>query len=485
MKASEHYDVAVFGAGSGGIGAALAALAALRFDLSVALIEPSNSLGGTAVRGGVHVWEPCAGSTGIPFDIYRRLKQIPLAVGIYSYGRHQAWHKCSGTPPFPGGEQVIDATQRYLDTLQKHGAATVTECEAFARKHFHGVVFNPDVYHQVVEEMLNSYRTLHLFKRTGFTQVADADGVIRSVILTDGRLLTANVFVDATGDGQLCLACGCEALTGRDSRDRFHEPDAPEHPDTFVNSVTLIYRVSPTSHPGITPLPTDIPEHCWWQENFPAVSATQCPWGDYQMNMLPTMEGREFMNLGYEQSDAECRRRVLAHWHYCQTIFPEFRGYGLSWIAPALGVRESRRIVCEHMLTANDVLAGLERQSHPDIIALCDHALDRHGEAGGYCGLQMPYGVPYRCLIPKGRRNLLIACRAAGFSSLAASSCRLSRTMMQLGQAAGAAAALACASSLPVVQVPPEKLRQALRAQHVQLEWPMPNELRDFLEVDI
>lgn len=479
MAVTDQYNIAVFGAGSGGIGAALAALG---LDISVALIETADSIGGTAVRGGVHVWEPCAGSTGIPFDIYRRLKQIPLAVGIYSYGRHRSWHKDSNQPAFPGGEYVMDATQRYLNTLQRHGVAGIIGCESFVRRYFHGVVFKPEAYIHVVEEMLNSYRKARLFKQTGFTQIDDADGVIRSVTLTDGRIIQADVFVDATGDGRLCLACGCEALTGRDSRGRFNEPDAPEHPDAFLNAVTLIYRVSPASQPGIMPPPPDIQEDCWWHDRFPAVVATQCPWGDYQMNMLPTMEGREFMNMEYEQAYAECRRRVLAHWHYCQTIFPEFRGYRLAWIAPALGVRESHRIVCDYMLTENDILAGLHQQSHPDIIALADHALDRHGDnVGEYPIMKMPYGVPYRCLIPKGRQNLLIACRASGFSSLAASSCRLSRTMLQLGQAAGTAAALAVQKSLPAAKVPPDELRRMLRKQHVQLDWPMPPELKAYI----
>ncbi|MGM0494977.1 MAG: FAD-dependent oxidoreductase, partial [Armatimonadota bacterium] len=60
-------------------------------------------------------------------------------------------------------------------------------------------------------------------------------------------------------------------------------------------------------------------------------------------------------------------------------------------------------------------------------------------------------------------------------------SCRLSRTMMQLGQAAGTAAALAVGRGVDARDLPAEYLRDALRAQHVQLEWPMPNGLREAL----
>ena len=44
---------------------------------------------------------------------------------------------------------------------------------------------------------------------------------------------------------------------------------------------------------------------------------------------------------------------------------------------------------------------------------MADHSFDRHG-AGGGGEVPEPYGVPYRCLIPKGFKNLLIACRGAG-----------------------------------------------------------------------
>jgi hypothetical protein len=210
----------------------------------------------------------------------------------------------------------------------------------------------------------------------------------------------------------------------------------------------------------------------------------QYPCGDLNVNALPTMEGRETYDLGHEAAYAECRRRVLAHWHHAQTTFPEFRKFRRSWIAPALGIRESRRVVGEYVLTEHDLLAGLSGQKHEDVIAIADHPMDTHGPSTGRAGcgyLREPYGVPYRCLIPKGYDNLLVACRAASFSSLAASSCRLSRTMMQVGQAAGTAAVLAQEQSVSLPRVSYAALQDALRAQHVQLDWPMPDELHAYL----
>lgn len=470
---TEHYDLVVIGAGSGGSGAALTAV---RLGLSVLLVEKADTIGGTAVRGGVHVWEPGVGGTGIPFDIYRRLKRIPNAVGVYSFGRHLLWHS-----DFPGGEHVIDPSRRYLDSLRRHGARSMALDEALCREHWHGIVFEPAPYTQLVQGMLDETGRCTVLKNTAFTRVQTDAGRITWLCLDDGRVVEADAYVDGTADGVLCRACGCPTMRGQEPCLMFNEPDAPEQATEHINAVSLIYRVTPTHRSGIEPLPPGIPAECWWRDSFPVTSATQYPCGGYNMNMLPTMKGDEFLRLGYHAAYAEARRRVLAHWHHNQTIFPEFQHYRLSWIAPALGVRESYRIMGEYVLTQHDLLTGLSGQHHPDIIAIADHAMDVHGQGGGCRELAHPYGVPYRCLIPKGVDNVLIACRAASFSSIAASSCRLSRTMMQLGQAAGTAAALAKRLSVALPDVPPDALRQALREQHVQLDWPPPDDLLEYL----
>jgi len=301
-------------------------------------------------------------------------------------------------------------------------------------------------------------------------------------MLSDGRALVADYHVDATGDGLLCMTAGCPTMTGQESRDRFGEPHAPANATARVNGVTLIYRVTPAPAPRVEPLPAGVPEGCWWAGGFPSAQINQYPNGDLNVNMLPTIDGAEFLRRGYSESVEECRRRVLAHWHYLQSGFAEFRNFRLSWMAPALGIRESRRVVGEYVLTEHDLVAGVNGQKHPDIICLADHIADTHGShARGHGEPREPYGVPYRCLIPKGQRNLLVACRAASFSSIAASSCRLSRTMMQLGQAAGTAVALARQLKLDLPDVPAGRLRAALRAQHVQLDHPLPAELREYL----
>ena len=468
------YDLCVVGAGSGGIGAALAAA---RMGLSVLLIEKSDTLGGNAVRGGVHNWEPGVGGTAFPFEIYQRLQKIPNAVAIVRMARHCVVPQ-PGEPAYPGGEALPDPAATYADSMQRHSLKELSPEEKFGRSSaFRSIVFEPEAYSRVVGEMLAETGKCTILTNTAFSEVRVKDGRIESLILDSGEEVCASFFVDSTADAKLCQAAGCELMRGQEARETFGEPDAPEQASSKVNAVTLIYRITPRDHAAVDPLPPDVPAECWWQARFPASLNSGYANGDLNMNMLPTMQGEEFLHLGYPAAYAECRRRVLAHWHNLQTRpdFPEFQRYAISWIAPALGVRETVRVVGEYILTEHDILKGISRQTDPDIITLADHAMDRHGEGGGCVELREPYGVPYRCLLPKGINNLLVACRGASFSSIAASSCRLSRTMMALGHAAGVASALAKEKGATLRDVPAEALRQTLRSQHAEIDWPRPS----------
>lgn len=476
---TETFDLGVIGAGSGGIGAALAAA---RLGARVLLVEKADSLGGNATRGGVHCWERGAGGTGIPFDIYRRLKPIPDAVGIYTPGRHLAYPE-PGEAVFPGGENRLDAQRTYLDTLRCFGGGSYRNRD-FTRTYWHGVLFNPDVYARTVNAMLEETGRVTLWLNTTFIRAEIRERTVERVHFDNGKCVRAANWIDATADICLAHAVGCATRSGQEGVDVYGEPGAPAQDNDRLNATTLIYRVTPKSRPGIDPLPAEIPPDCWWAPQFPCAAVNEYPNGDLNINMLPTMEGRESWRLGPAAAYAECRRRVLGHWHHFQSTFAEFQNFRLAWTAPALGVRETRRLIARHVLTEHDLDAGLRRQTHDDIVCIADHTKDTHGEGqrphpSGE--LDWPYGVPFRCLLPREFDNLAVACRGAGFSSLAASSCRLSRTMMQLGQAAGTAAALASRAGAPIAAVNPADLRASLRQQHVQLEWPMSAELEAHL----
>jgi hypothetical protein len=247
-------------------------------------------------------------------------------------------------------------------------------------------------------------------------------------------------------------------MLGADPKRRFNEPSAPETASLSLNAISRCYMVKPSNNPTKQPAVEPVP--------YFAKCAHVTGWidGPRIINPLPSLPGRGLIDFGYEECLERSERSALAHWHWLQQQ-PDFEGYELDHVAPMLGIRESYRVVTDYVLNEHDLIACLPGQKHKDIIAVGDHPCDIHGAGGGLRHVQNAYGVPYRCLIPKGDwENLLVACRGAGMSKIAASSCRLQRTIIQLGHAAGMAAAMAVRSDRPVDQIDVDKLVQTLDA---------------------
>lgn len=451
-------DIAVIGGGSAGFAAAWSAA---HLGSDVVLIEKEHELGGTSTLGGVNNWEPGMGATGVPLRVFQRLSRIPNAVGVYRFDRHCMWKKPQEAYAFPGGIVETDPALTYADTLLRHGPGM--RDEAWFRAHCHGVIFEPDAMAATMLAMLKETGHCRVLLDTAFIRASQTNGRVESVTLSDGSTVRAKRFIDAT-DGVLCAQLGCELMSGRESRAEFGEPGAPAGADNRMNGATLVYRVTPlapTAPDGVEPLPADVPKNCWWGR-FPYAFVGAYPNGDRFVNMLPTLAGDAYVKLGPEKARGECVRRVYAHWHWLQSNYTEFRRFRLKTIFPLVGVRETRRVRGEYVLNQNDLIAGFPGQRHTDIIAIADHMMDSHGGGGPGGELKNAYGVPYRCLLPRGTENVLIAGRAASFSAIAASSCRLSRTMMQLGEAAGVAAHLSCKNGTALRSVPPEDIRRLM-----------------------
>jgi hypothetical protein len=336
---------------------------------------------------------------------------------------------------------------------------------------WHSVIFEPLPMARLMRQLLDATGRCTTMMNATLTDVQTSQRRITAVRV-NGQRITADLFIDATGNATLASAAGTAVRRGQESRDAFNEPSAPDRPTSSVNAMTLIYRVTPAPANELAPTlapPTNLPERCHWQQEFPVASIVHYPCGDLNINMLPTMDGATFLAMEHDSAMAECRRRVHAHWLNLQRTFDAFRRYRLIWIASMPGLRETQRIVARATLTENDIRTGLANQTDTDLIAVADHALDTHGRGGRCSELAEPYGIPYRCLLPIDLDNLLVVGRCAGFSALAASSCRLSRTMIQLGQAGGTAAALASAHRCALADVPADTLRAALKQQGVQL----------------
>jgi len=143
----------------------------------------------------------------------------------------------------------------------------------------------------------------------------------------------------------------------------------------------------------------------------------------------------------------------------------------LAATATQIGIRESRRIVGEYVLTRDDVL---EARAFDDAVARSAYPIDIHNPGGsGTTTHRLPpgqsYEIPYRCLVPQRVDGLLVAGRCISTTHEALASTRLTPTVMTLGQAAGTAAALAVAAGIEPRDVPVATLRERLSEAGVDL----------------
>lgn len=431
-------EVCVIGGGSGGVGAALAAT---RAGANVILLERESILGGTGTCAWVCVWQPVMGANGIPRDLYAVMKEDPSGVWGADYarsgmaGRVKDGKWLPKNPGIPYEPRTFDFAAREM--LEATGRCQVLLAATFCRARVEG----------------------------------DALKAVEAWFAGTRLLIEADVFIDCTADGDVCVDAGCEFCMGEDSRSLYNEPTAPEEAKMSLNALTLCYRITDTGVARQPYLPKGVTEG-----NCPLGACyTKMPNGDVVVNVVGMLKGNAVLSMEHSRLMREAQRRVYAHFHAIQSqtsTKAQWKTWAISGIAPRLGVRETRRILGEYVLTENDCRGGLAKQAHRDIIAIADHGIDLHGSRGQYIRMDGPYGIPYRCLLPRSTRNILIASRAASFSHIAASSCRLQRTIMTLGQAAGNAAALAIKHAVDLRNVDLTELQAALQSQGVDISDP-------------
>lgn len=139
------------------------------------------------------------------------------------------------------------------------------------------------------------------------------------------------------------------------------------------------------------------------------------------------------------------RAAIFRQLDFYRKHFPGCENAYIAQIAPMVGVRESRRIHTQYMLTAIDLAL---RRKFPDRVAQSNYPVDIHGlpleEQALTAEAQRPwFEVPYRCLVPVEVENLLVAGRCIGADFTAQSALRIQLTCRSLGEAAGIGAAMA------------------------------------------
>ena len=151
------------------------------------------------------------------------------------------------------------------------------------------------------------------------------------------------------------------------------------------------------------------------------------------------------------------------------------RGFESSYIgtiAPMVGIRESRRIAGDYTLTEEDYLTEAR---FFDAVARNSYPIDIHSTKakGGLVMKHLPPGhyheIPYRCLLPVGIDNLLVAGRCLSATFAAQAAVRIQQNCRALGEAAGLAAALALEEGVTPRQIDTDELRKRLNAQGAQI----------------
>jgi len=435
------YDVIVIGGGPTGC---TAAAAAAREGASTLLVESTAMLGGSGTGALVPVWCPFSDKKQI---IYRGLAETVL-------------NRCKDHQPHVAKDRLdwvpIDAEllkRVYDDLLAEHGA------------------------HVLFQTMLSAVET-------------DPDGTVRSIIVTNKNGLSrlkAKTFIDCSGDADLCAWAGAGFQKGNEEGDLMpathcfilSNVDEKAYRETCDNGKRIM-----GNHP---------------ETRFYEIIAS----GDYPLiqdaHAVCTIVGPGTVgfNAGHlwnvdntdpaSVSAALSRgRKIAAQFRDALSkYYPEAFGNAfLVSTGSVLGIRETRRIIGDYILTLDDYI---DRRSFPDEICRNSYFIDIHHslkEAGkhvekradGLTGPSLHYGpgeshgIPYRCLTPKGLRNVLVAGRSISCDRPVQGSVRVMPVCLAMGEAAGMAAAHALQShGSDVHAVDVVRLRERLKAEGAYL----------------
>ncbi len=391
-------DVAVIG---GGIAGVCAACAAAHEGASVILVERFAVPGGNATVGGVANWSGETAGQGAIFDEIIAMQQ--------------EWDSIA---PYPGPVDGFANTNR---------------------------VFDHEILAVILQELLLKH-DVRLLLHTKFVDV-QCDGAKLGPAVVAGasgaEALDAPVYVDATGGGQVARAAGCKCLPPGEL--------GPIPPSMMYFVRELEEDVGPQ-------LPSGWFEPVEREEDMPMTSTWPAGPGAKALKLkVPGYDSGDTVEM--TELEIRARRRM---WEVLDFYQRDFRGEDTprrdqaanananSWrfdhCSPMIGLRETRRIAGDYVLTVHDVRAG---RAFEDGVARGTFYLDGlrpDDEKRTYLLTKdeqrvPPYQIPLRSLIARDAENLLMAGRCLSADQLALSSARVMTTCAMMGQAAGIAAA--------------------------------------------
>lgn len=285
---------------------------------------------------------------------------------------------------------------------------------------------------------------------------------LRGVVIENkaGRqAILARVVIDATGDGDVAARAGAPYEKG-DEQGRLQGPTY-----IFDMAGVDIERAMAVPSSRLRALMEDAIASGDW--SMPRVSGSYSPLpqpGVVHANMTRVydVDGTDPESL--TRADIEGRRLAALYAEFLRARVPGFERAHLSGLAPQIGIRETRRVMGEYVLTGEDVLRA---RKFDDGICNAAWPIELHDPAGpdtrrthleGY----NYYQIPFRCLVPLQVDQLLVAGRCLSSTHEGNGSARVMAYAMAMGEAAGTAAAIALRGGVPVRRVDTRLLRRDL-----------------------
>ena len=358
----------------------------------------------------------------------------------------------------PGFEGLF---QQIIDRLDAAGGWSHRQDE-WARD-----AFDPEIMKLVTQDMVEE-AGVRLRLHTMVVDARSDNGHVQRVLLASKsgfERAEATIFIDATGDGDLAARAGVPYEQGR-----------PE--DGLSQPMTLMFRMSGVDEERI---PSREEINALYdqakgagkidnlRENVLWFYTTRRGEIHFNTTRVVKRDGTNAEDL--TSAELQARRQVEQMVRFLTEDVPGFEDAYLATTATQIGVRESRRIMGEYVMTGEDVL---EARKFPDGIARGCYDIDIHNPAGaGTVIKSLPpgesYDIPYRCLCPHGFENLLVAGRPISATHEAHSSVRIMGIAAAVGEAAGVAAAMSVDEDKSISKIDVTALRQRLLARGANL----------------
>ncbi len=315
------------------------------------------------------------------------------------------------------------------------------------------------------------------------TSVCDVicEDVIKSVIISTQsglKNVVGKIFVDATGDGVVSYLAGEKVEYGRS--------------DGLVQPNSVMFTVSGVDPKQRIMCYAENSDTLLKKGSFLELCRNACETGELPpeisiVRMYPTgAEGERLINAtqvnrlnpllpeDYAKAQIVLRKQIGLVMQFLKNNVEGFENIRLKSSSDIVGVRESRRIIGQYVLTAEDLIAGKRFDDvivHKTGFCIDIHNPDGAGQAeSDTIPVQIgTYDIPYRCIVPLKNRNLYTVGRCISGTHRAHASYRVMNTAMNLGEAAGVAAALCVKENTDNKSLDYRKAQNALAKRGIDL----------------